>query len=424
MRHRGLPDLALSGGHVTSPPEADAGTLRASLPLVAAGFVISFMLIGGGIDTVGVFINAITEANGWPRTGLSLGVAVGAAVAALSTPGVGIAVDRYGVRVPMLWGVGLLATGFAIVVVMQAPWHFVVANVFLGMGFAGCALLPLTIAITLRVRDRTALALGIAGTGASAGALALAPATHAAIEALGWRGTYMVMGTLLVLTPLPCLAFALPRGRLERHTEAERSKPALPSLRELGRPGLRGLIALMVLPGLATFAIAVHLVPYLTDSGFSGATAAFALGATIGVSAVGKIAGGWLADRFGTLPIMRAALFLGALSLTLLPAAATSAYLAGFVALYGIALGTYAAVIPALAMETLGGDRFGTLFGLLQLVAMLAAAAGPVTAGVLFDATGHYDEAMGIWIAALSAALLVALVMRPRSSTARLGAEA
>jgi len=409
---------------VTSPPEAAAGTLRASLPLVAAGFVISFMLIGGGIDTVGVFINAITEANGWPRTGLSLGVAVGAAVAALSTPGVGIAVDRYGVRVPMLWGVGLLATGFAIVVVMQAPWHFVVANVFLGMGFAGCALLPLTIAITLRVRDRTALALGIAGTGASAGALALAPAAHAAIEALGWRGTYMVMGTLLVLTPLPCLAFALPRGRLERHTEAERPKPALPSLRELGRPGLRGLLALMVLPGLATFAISVHLVPYLTDSGFSGATAAFALGATIGVSAVGKIAGGWLADRFGTLPIMRTALFLGALSLTLLPAAATSAYLAGFVALYGIALGTYAAVIPALAMETLGGDRFGTLFGLLQLVAMLAAAAGPVTAGVLFDATGHYDEAMGIWIAALSAALLVALVMRPRSRAARLGAEA
>jgi MFS family permease len=409
---------------VTSPPEGDSGTLRASLPLVAAGFVISFMLIGGGIDTVGVFINAITEANGWPRTGLSLGVAVGAAVAALSTPGVGIAVDRYGVRVPMLWGVGLLAIGFAIVVAMQAPWHFVVANVFLGMGFAGCALLPLTIAITLRVRDRTALALGIAGTGASAGALALAPAAHAAIEALGWRGTYMVMGTLLVLTPLPCLAFALPRGRLERHSEAERPKPALPSLRELGRPGLRGLIALMVLPGLATFAISVHLVPYLTDSGLSGATAAFALGATIGVSAVGKIAGGWLADRFGTLPIMRAALFLGALSLTLLPAAATSAYLAGFVALYGIALGTYAAVIPALAMETLGGDRFGTLFGLLQLVAMLAAAAGPVTAGVLFDATGHYDEAMGIWIAALSAALLVALVMRPGNSTARLGAEA
>jgi MFS family permease len=135
---------------------------------------------------------------------------------------------------------------------------------------------------------------------------------------------------------------------------------------------------------------------------------------------VGKIAGGWLSDRLGSLPLMRAALFLAATALALLPAAAAPVFLAAFVALYGIALGTYGAVIPALAMETLGGDRFGALFGLLQLVAMLAAAAGPVTAGVLFDATGHYDEAMGIWIAALSAALLVALVMRPRGRTAPL----
>jgi MFS family permease len=409
---------------MTSPAGAEAGTLRASIPLVTASFVISFVLIGGGIDTVGVFINAITGTHGWPRSGLSLGVAVGAVVAGISTPGVGIAVDRWGVRVPMLAGVGLLATGFAIVIAMQAPWHFVAANVFLGAGFAGCALLPLTIAITVRVRDRTALALGIAGAGASAGALVLAPAAQAAIEALGWRGTYVVMGTLLVLTPLPFLAFALPRGRLERHADGERPKPALPSLRELGRPGLRGLMALMVLPGLATFAISVHLVPYLTDCGFSAATAAFALGATIGVSAVGKIGGGWLADRFGSLPMMRTALFLGALAVALLPAAKTSGYLAGFVTLYGIALGTYAAVIPALAIETLGANRFGTLFGLLQLVAMLAAAVGPVTAGVLFDATGDYSEAIGIWIAALSAALLVALVMRPRSGAVPLAAEA
>jgi MFS family permease len=179
-------------------------------------------------------------------------------------------------------------------------------------------------------------------------------------------------------------------------------------------------MALMVLPGLATFAVSVHLVPYLTDAGVSAAKAAFALGATIGMTAVGKLAGGWLSDRFGSLPMMRSALFLGAVALALLPAAASPVYLALFVALYGIALGTYGAVIPALAMETLGGERFGTLFGLLQLLAMLAAAAGPITAGVLFDATGHYDEAMGIWIGALAAALGVALLMRPHAHAAPL----
>ena len=391
------------------------GTLRSAGPLVAAGFVISFVVIGGGIDTVGIFINAIAQATDWARSGLSAGVAVGAVVAALATPAVGVAVDRHGVRVPMLAGVVLLAAGFGVLVSMQAPWHFIAANVFLGAGFAACALLPLTVAITVLVRDRTALALGIAGTGSSVGALVLAPSIQAIVEAVGWRGGYMVMGACVVLTPLPFLALVLPGGRLERRDAPERPTPALPSAAELVGPGLRGLVALMVLPGLVTFAMSVHLVPYLASNGFTGATAALALGATIGVSAIGKIAGGWLADRFGSLRMMRVALLLGTAALALLPAAATGAFLVGFVALYGTALGAYVAVTPALAHEILGEHRFGTLFGVLQLIAMLAAAVGPVAAGALFDATGGYAEAMGLWVGAMFCALLVALGMRSSS---------
>jgi len=395
------------------------GTLRSTAPLVVAGFVISFVVIGGGIDTVGIFINAIAQATDWARSGLSTGVAVGAVVAAAATPAVGAAVDRHGVRVPMLAGVILLGVGFGVLVAMQAPWHFVAANVFLGAGFAACALLPLTVAITVLVRQRTALALGIAGTGSSVGALVLAPTMQAVVEAFGWRGGYVAMGTAVVLTPLPFLALVLPRGRLARPDRADRSRSPRPSLAELGLPGSRGLVALMVLPGLVTFAISVHLVPYLAGSGFSGAAAALALGATVGLSAVGKIAGGWLADRFGSLPMMRVALLLGTVALALLPAAETRLFLAGFVALYGMAVGTYVAVTPVLARELLGEDRFGTLFGVLQLIAMLAAAAGPVAAGALFDSTGSYTEATGLWIGAMFCALLVALAMRPGAPAPR-----
>jgi MFS family permease len=294
---------------------------------------------------------------------------------------------------------------------MQAPWHFAAANVFLGSGFAACALLPITVAITVVVRDRTALALGIAAAGASAGALVLAPLLQAVVEELGWRGSYMVLGTAVVLTPLPFLAFVLPRGRIERSPAHERPRPALPSLGELSQPGMRGLVALMVLPGLVMLAVSVHLVPHLTGSGLSGKAAALALGATIGISAVGKIVGGGLADRFGSLQMMRVALFLGVGAMALLPSEATTSSLVGFVVLYGLALGTYVAVTPALAREILGENRFGTLFGVLQLVAMLAAAAGPIAAGALFDATGHYTEAIGLWGGAFACALLVALAI-------------
>jgi MFS family permease len=167
-----------------------------------------------------------------------------------------------------------------------------------------------------------------------------------------------------------------------------------------------------VLPGIATFAVSVHLVPYLTGVGHSGQTAALALGGCIGVAGVGKLGGGGLADRIGALGALRLGLLFGLASFGLLPAAGASGALLGFVALYGLALGALAAVTPALAREVLGAERFGTLFGLLQLVAMLTAASGPVIAGMVFDSTGRYTPAIAVWALALGASLLVALAMR------------
>jgi MFS family permease len=392
-----------------------ASTLRAAAPLILAGFAISFVLIGGGIDTVGVFVNAIVRSTDWGRSLLSLGVSVGALSAAAATPLVGLGVDRFGVRGPMLVGVALLAVGFAILVRMQEPWHFVGANVLLGAGFAACALLPLTVAITVSVPRHTALALGIAGTGASVGALLLAPTVQALIEALGWRGAYLAMGAAVVLTPLPFLAFVLPRGRLRRDAsvvEAAAAPATIHGLPEPSRSAMLPLGALMMLPGLVTLAVSIHLVPYLTDAGHSGRAAATALGATIGISAVGKIFGGALADRKGELFTLRVALALGAASFALLPAAATLPVLAGFVVLYGLALGTHVAVMPPLARNLLGVERFGARFGTLQLAGMLAAAVGAVAAGMLFDAMGRYTVAIGLWSSALLCALLVAVRMR------------
>jgi MFS family permease len=395
-----------------SATAASAGSLRASAPLVAAAFVVSFVLVGGGIDTVGVFINAIVQATDWTRSSLSVGVAVGAITAALGAPGIGALTDRFGVRVPMVGGAALLALGFATLVAMQAPWHFVAANVLLGVGFAAAGLLPLTIAITLRVRERPALALGIAATGSSAGALLLAPAMQAIVEAFGWRGGYVALGSAVVLTPLVCAAVALPKGPLSRAADPADPRPRLSLAKELRRPAMRPLIALMVLPGVATFAVSVHLVPYLTGVGHSGKAAALALGGCIGIAGLGKLAGGALADRVGVLGALRLGLGLGLAAFGLLPAAAAPGALAGFVTLYGLALGVLAAVTPALARDVLGAARFGTLFGVLQLLAMLTAAAGPVIAGVVFDATGRYSGAIALWASAMGASLAVALAMR------------
>jgi predicted MFS family arabinose efflux permease len=401
--------------------DVPAAGFRSALPLVCAGFAISFVLVGGGIDTVSVFLNAIAASTNWSRSALSLAVSIGAVSAALSTPLVGVAVDRYGVRVPMLIGAGLLAVGFGVLVVMTDAWQFAAANVFLGAGFAACALLPITVAVTVCVPQRTALALGIVAAGSSAGALVLAPAFQAVIDAIGWRGGYVVMGCAVVLTPLPLVAFALPHGCLTRHSSSSAAAPPPRGvLHDLRRPGVMPLVAIMILPGLASFSLAVHLVPYLTGLGLAGTTAAAALGATIGISAIGKLAGGFVADRLGPLPTFRLALLLWVVALALLRFADVWVAFDAFVVLYGLALGTQIALIPAIAISVLGRQRFGTLFGMLQLAAMLASAVGPVASGLIFDATGGYGGAILLWLVAMATATVVAWSMHIVAAPAQL----
>lgn len=382
---------------------------RSALALVVAGFVISFVVVGAGIETVGVFLNAISAATHWSRSSLSLGVGTGAVMAAVSILPVGMLVDRFGVRVPMLIGVVFLAVGFIVLMRMQQPSHFVFANVFLGPGFAACALLPITIAVTICIPERTTLALGIVAAGSSAGTLVLAPALQALIDATGWRQTYMIMGVAVVLTPLPFIAFALPRGRLRAGDDRSPAlSPGRNLLREFLQPGVGALAGVMLLPGLAAFSVSVHLVPYLTGLGHTGAAAAVALGAMVGISAIGKIGGGFVGDRFGALPTLRLALAADAVAVALLWYAEVPAALGGFVLLHGLAIGTQVTVVPAIAVTVLGTERFGTLFGLLQLGAMLASAVGPVASGLIFDATGQYSDAILLWLAAFVGAAALA----------------
>ena len=400
------------------------GGIRAALPLVTAGFVISFVLIGGGINTVSVFVNAIAATTDWSRSQLSLAVSVGALSAALITPLVGAAVDRFGVRVPMTAGVVLLACGFSMLPIMHAAWHFVAANVFLGAGFGACALLPVTVAVTVRVPERTGLALGLVTAGSSLGALVFAPSAQMLVELFGWRGAYTVLGSLIVLTPLPFLAVALPRGRLKHATTANPATGTQSrALHELRRPGVEPLAAIMILPGLASFSVSVHLVPYLTGIGHAASVAAAALGTTIGISAVGKIAGGHLADRFGAIQTVRLTMTLWVAAFVLLHHAAGAAALWSFVPLYGLALGTQVAVVPAIALAVFGSDRFGTLFGLLQLGNMLASALGPIVSGLIFDASGRYDAAVLLWIGVMIVAAAIAWTM-PSTTPLRLAPQA
>ena len=134
------------------------------------------------------------------------------------------------------------------------------------------------------------------------------------------------------------------------------------------------LAALLIVPGLVNFGFQVHVVPYLAGVGHGATVAATALGAAVGISAVGKVAGGFLGDRIGALAALRLALMVQVGRALAAPARGVDPILAVFLALHGIAVGTEIAVTPVLALRILGGARFATLYGLLRLASTVASA--------------------------------------------------
>jgi len=391
------------------------GGLRADWPLLAAGFAINFVLLGGLVETISVFVHAIAEAEGWSRSSLSMGVTVAAVSAALATPGVGVAVDRWGVRLPMAFGLGALGVGFLMLVRMTEPWHWMLAQLSLGVGFAFGAVFPITIAVTIRVRRRTAFALGLVSAGASAGALVMAPLLQSLVDAVGWRDTYVVLGCAAVAIPAPFILFALPRGPLQggrAGAAVAMQKPLRVLASDLRHPAVRALATLMFFPPLVSFGIHVHLVGFLTDLGNPSRVAAAALGLAVGVSALGKLAGGLAGDRFGVLGTFRIALVLEAVAIGALAFADTRLALGAFTLAHGLALGSRTTVISVIALRVLGHERFALRYGLLQLVTTMGAAVGPLVPGAIFDRTGAYSGAVAFWLAVIFVAIAIGFRLR------------
>jgi MFS family permease len=153
------------------------------------------------------------------------------------------------------------------------------------------------------------------------------------------------------------------------------------------------MLAVFFLGNFCSQTLHVHQVAHFVDLGVPAIVAASVV-SVVGVSSiVGKTGGGWLSDR-----IERELVFLAGIGVMLLAVAALEAMSAtpprwaiyGYSVLLGLGYSVTAALVPAMVSDRFGGPHFGTIVGLGLLSSALGSAAGPWTAGFLFDRTGSY----------------------------------
>lgn len=374
------------------------------------------------VYTFGVFAKPLAEAFRSNRGSIALAVSLLDVVIALGAPAVGWLVDRRGARGVISGSIVALTACLVALAYARPPlWHLYALYVIAGL--VGVASAPVTYGrVVANWFDRKrGLALGCASAGIGFGAFITPPLAQFLLDRGGLRSAYLGLAAAALLVALPAVGFFLRGTPQEVGLQPDGVAAPSPSV-----PLARSVEGMTVSEAIRTrtfwqmcvifFCVAAcvngaiaHLVPLLTDHGISGRTAALATSLFGLSSIVGRVANGYLVDRFFA-PRVAAVLFAcAAAGVALLLGGGTGAGASVAAALLGLAVGAESDVIPFLISRYFGMRAMAELFGCAFAAYVLGNATGRYLFAVGFDAAGSYTLplacAFGVLVLASTAML-------------------
>ena len=398
--------------------------------LVVALGMTTIISYGTSYYLFGVLVVPVGRDLGWSRAAISGAYALGTVLAGLLGVPIGHLVDRHGARLLMAAGSALAGVALLGLAAVQTLSQFYLLWAG-GLGLAGAlTYYPVSFTIVTNWFDRrrgTALAL-LTLLGGLASPIFI-PLAGILVVHLGWRATLAVLAVVQLAVALPLHALAVRRRPedLGLHPDGASAPAPARSTPQSGlalRAALRRrafwtLTATYALTTLATAVILVHAIAYLTGRGYAGTVAASIVGAVGLASLPGRFLLNLLSDRLGPQPLLSLCLAIQAFGVILLLHAASIGWLVAYVAVYGAAFGAISPLRAAVMARYFGRQAYGAITAVQGVPVALAAGAGPLIAGWLYDRLGDYD--LPFWLCAgsfLLASLGVALTPRLSGSPA------
>ncbi len=393
--------------------------------IVVGAFFLNFAGIGIIMNTMGVFIKPVVESLGFTRGGFSLYFTVAALAMMIMAPIMGKLLERYDIRIIMTICTTMMALSFGLFSQCKTLTHFYILAVFLGIGSAGSHIIPVSMMITNWFVEKRGLAMGIVFAATGVGGFIFNPLANWIIMNYSWQATYLVFGLIIAIFSIPTAIFIV------------RTKPADKGLLPLGGGGATGeptaaaetgltakealrtssfwLLALIILfIAIANMGVLHHIVPYLTDLGFSSTTATSLMSLHMAMLIVGKILSGSLADRIGLLKSYLLLMIGLMVSIALLYGSQWLWIAITFNILFGFSIAVRTVLPPLMTAEILGQKHFAVIYGFLNIFTTLGTAVGVPLSGFIYDATKSYYLAFALYIllCAITAAAGVVVLSR------------
>ena len=318
--------------------------------------------------------------------------------------------DRYGPRFLVRLGALLIAVGYIAVASAQALWVFYVClGLVVGTGLSA-TYVPLTSTIARYEHRSQGRLIGLVVAGAGLGGMLGPLLTAPLIQVLGWRGTYLVIGSAVAIGGILCSMFLPTMGPTGNVNKGSWKVGTVIAFRT---PRFWGLSAAWLIHGFVLMGVTAHLGAHAVDLGASPGIAATIL-ATLGIAGtVGSLTMGSVADSMGSWATF--ALGFASALIGLVVLGTTESIRVLYLAAIAIGISNYgiASVLPMITRDLMGGSSLGAQLGLLELSWAIGALMGPIVMGLSFDNTGTYSEGFGWSLGLIVLALAISPLYRP-----------
>jgi MFS family permease len=370
--------------------------------VVISAFVI--MILAYGVRTsFGVFFIPLEDEFKWSRTLIS-----GAATLSMLIQGVwgiymGRVNDKAGSRLVITICCFFTGLGILLMAVTHYSWQlYIFYGLIVGVGMGG-VFVALLSTVTRWFVKRRGLMTGIVLAGIGVGTVTLAPVSNWLISIYGWRLSNVIIGgTVLIIGVLAAQFLRRNPAKVGQPTydQTERKEPA--AVQDAEGISLKKAAVtwqfwstwfIFALLGYCTFTITIHLVPHITDLGISAATAAAILAVTGGVSSIGGILLGLLADKIGNRNVIIISLILVSAALLCLVQFSSVMMFYLFAIVYSLGIGGGTAMESTITADLFGMKAHGAILGFISFGFTVGGAIGPLLTGYLFDLNENYTMA-------------------------------
>jgi MFS family permease len=380
--------------------------------MVAVGALMGCVAVGA-MMSLAVFLQPITEATGWSRTGVSSAMTLSFLVMGAAGFGWGALNDRYGTRPVVLAGSVLLGLGLVLASQAATQTQFLLAYGLLVGVSAGSFFVPMMTAVSAWLPNSRSLGVSLVSAGVGIAPMTVSPFAAWLLAQGDWRAAQLTIGlaawvllipVALLVRPAPAEAVAIstdtPREPI-RVGDALRSTPFI-------------VLAATFFACCATHAGPIfHTISYALLCGIPTAAAVsiYSLEGLAGLG--GRVVFGLLGDRHGAKRVLIAGLLIQAFAAGSFMFANRLGEFYAVAAVFGFAYGGVMPLYAVLARDYFGQQIMGTVLGAAAMVSSLGMAIGPWIGGWIFDSFGSYAPLYVYSFAIGIGAVAIALAFPP-----------